>query len=124
MPGTSRCHWGVLEAPGGKLLPATHTDGAKRIMADVPAVKGKPRGADSTASMVGLAGSHAYIRVNNGVFVDDDCNEFTFSGYNTWQVMLMLHTDILLQMKISPSFLGTLESPATQTGRHTPRSCL
>ena len=33
------------------------------------------------------AGSHAYIRVNNGVFVDDNCNEFTFSGYNTWEAV-------------------------------------
>ncbi|CAK0785548.1 hypothetical protein CVIRNUC_008758 [Coccomyxa viridis] len=32
-----------------------------------------------------LGGSHAFIRVQNGVFVDDQCKEFTFSGYNTWQ---------------------------------------
>ena len=23
--------------------------------------------------------------MQNGVFVDDQCKEFTFSGYNTWQ---------------------------------------
>ena len=24
--------------------------------------------------------------MQNGLFVDDQCKEFTFSGYNTWQV--------------------------------------
>ena len=33
------------------------------------------------------AGSHGYIRVNNGVFVDNNCNEFTFGGYNTWEAV-------------------------------------
>ncbi|CAL5224413.1 g7095 [Coccomyxa viridis] len=32
-----------------------------------------------------LGGSHAFIRVQSGLFVDDQCKEFTFSGYNTWQ---------------------------------------
>ncbi len=27
-----------------------------------------------------------FIRVQNGVFVQDDCREWHFSGYNTWQV--------------------------------------
>ena len=27
-----------------------------------------------------------FIRVQNGVFVQDDCREWYFSGYNTWQV--------------------------------------
>ncbi len=32
------------------------------------------------------AGATSHIRVQNGVFVDDNCKEFMFSGYNAWQV--------------------------------------
>ncbi|EIE27747.1 glycoside hydrolase [Coccomyxa subellipsoidea C-169] len=32
-----------------------------------------------------FSGAQGFIRVQNGVFVDDQCKEFTFSGYNTWQ---------------------------------------
>ena len=32
------------------------------------------------------AGAGSHIRVQNGVFVDDNCKEFMFSGYNAWQV--------------------------------------
>ena len=32
------------------------------------------------------AGATSHIRVQNGVFVDDNCKEYMFSGYNAWQV--------------------------------------
>lgn len=32
------------------------------------------------------AGQLDFIRVQNGVFVDRHCREFTFSGYNAWKV--------------------------------------
>jgi hypothetical protein len=32
------------------------------------------------------AEASAHIRVQNGVFVDENCREFLFSGYNAWQV--------------------------------------
>ena len=27
-----------------------------------------------------------YIRVQDGLFVDEDCKEYMFSGYNAWEV--------------------------------------
>ncbi|CAK0785325.1 hypothetical protein CVIRNUC_008532 [Coccomyxa viridis] len=34
-----------------------------------------------------IASEAAYIRVQNGEFVDDNCKEFMFSGYNAWQTI-------------------------------------
>lgn len=34
--------------------------------------------------------SASFIRVQSGVFVDADCKEFKFSGYNAWQVRFFL----------------------------------
>ena len=64
-----------------------------------------------------LAGTHAYIRVNNGVFVDDDCNEFTFSGYNTWQVMLWrgaFFNSSSARMNCAPLGVGAVLQPLTR----------
>ncbi len=38
------------------------------------------------------AEASAHIRVQNGVFVDENCKEFLFSGYNAWQVSIALLT--------------------------------
>ncbi|CAL8466100.1 g5636 [Coccomyxa elongata] len=32
-------------------------------------------------------GADAFIRVQSGTFVDENCKEFFFSGYNTWQLL-------------------------------------
>ena len=32
-----------------------------------------------------------FIRVSEGQFVDDNCDPFYFSGYNTWQVGSVYH---------------------------------
>ena len=34
----------------------------------------------------GLCADASFIRVRDGTFADENCTEFTFSGYNTWQV--------------------------------------
>lgn len=34
-----------------------------------------------------LADVHAFIKIRSGSFVDENCKEFFFSGYNTWQVI-------------------------------------
>ena len=34
------------------------------------------------------AGYSGFIRVQDGVFVDDTCREVTISGYNAWKVVL------------------------------------
>ncbi len=34
-----------------------------------------------------LAEAHAFIKIRSGSFVDENCQEFFFSGYNTWQVI-------------------------------------
>jgi hypothetical protein len=28
----------------------------------------------------------AFIKIQGGTFVDENCKEFFFSGYNTWEV--------------------------------------
>jgi len=33
------------------------------------------------------AAQTGFIRVSNGAFVDDSCNPYYFSGYNTWQIL-------------------------------------
>lgn len=32
------------------------------------------------------AEASSYIRVQDGLFVDEECKEFMFSGYNAWEV--------------------------------------
>eukprot|EP00884_Botryococcus_braunii_P017735 jgi/Botrbrau1/4645/Bobra.33_2s0016.1 len=41
------------------------------------------------AAAVGLLlpGASAFVRVIGNSFVDEDCNEFVFNGYNTWQIL-------------------------------------
>ena len=34
-----------------------------------------------------LVDAHAFIKIRSGSFVDENCKEFFFSGYNTWQVI-------------------------------------
>ena len=34
----------------------------------------------------GAAEASGYIRVQDGLFVDEECKEFMFSGYNAWEV--------------------------------------
>lgn len=41
--------------------------------------------AQATAPTTGEQALSGFIRVSGTNFVDDDCNEFVFSGYNTWQ---------------------------------------
>ena len=36
----------------------------------------------------GCAGASAFIKIQGGSFVDENCKEFFFSGYNTWEVGL------------------------------------
>ena len=39
-----------------------------------------------TAHIMSCAGYNGFIRVQDGIFVDDDCREVTVSGYNAWKV--------------------------------------
>lgn len=39
-----------------------------------------------TKSSPSAAEASGYIRVQNGLFVDEECKEFMFSGYNAWEV--------------------------------------
>ena len=34
-----------------------------------------------------LTDAQAFIKIRSGSFVDENCKEFFFSGYNTWQVI-------------------------------------
>ncbi len=44
-----------------------------------------------------LADAHAFIKIRSGSFVDENCKEFFFSGYNTWQVIqLATYTCVVL----------------------------
>ena len=43
-----------------------------------------------------LADAHAFIKIRDGSFVDENCKEFFFSGYNTWQVIYLASSACLV----------------------------
>ncbi len=49
-----------------------------------------------TWSFLWLAGAQAFIRIQGGTFVDENCKEFFFSGYNTWQARSLLSSVLIL----------------------------
>lgn len=62
----------------------------------------------------------SFTRVRNGAFVDENCTEFTFSGYNTWEVcsrpMLLFVLGALsypppLHSQAHPSVVTLAQSP-------------